>query len=155
VFGIETLLIVALITLVTGTIIGVAVGRAWIPPAQQKELEKRLSTATDELTHYQQDVAKHFLETSQRVAELTQCYRELHEHLAKGAMKLTNTEIGRQLLDAGGATDVIADVEEISIEPPRDWAPKVPGAQGMLSEEFGLKDNDEINEHTPTIRSRT
>lgn len=147
-FALESLLIIAVITFIVGGIIGVAVGRAWVPPERQKDLEKRLSSAKDELDAYQQDVAKHFMETSQRVGELTQSYRDLHEHLAKGALNLTNTEIGRQLLDAGASKEHITDLEGTSIEPPRDWAPKMPGSQGMLSEEFGLREHDDHDEHT-------
>lgn len=141
----ESLLITAVITLVVGIIIGVVAGRRWAPPEHQKDLEQRLTSAKDELDSYQQDVAQHFMETSKRVSELTQSYRDLHEHLAKGALSLTNTEIGRQLLDAGANKDHIPDLESTSIEPPKDWAPKMPGSRGMLSEEFGLRDYDDDN----------
>jgi uncharacterized protein len=154
VFTLSTLVIIALIALAAGTLIGIAVGRSWVPPAHQKALEQRLSSTQDELNNYQQEVAQHFIETSMRVSELTQSYRDLHEHLAKGAMKLTNTDIGRELLNAGVNNEAIADLEDMSIEPPRDWAPKVPGARGMLSEEFGLKEHDDHPEYSSPIKSR-
>lgn len=146
-FALESLIIIAVIALAVGVVVGIFVGRLWVPPEHQKDLEQRLSSAKSELDTYQQDVAQHFMETSKRVGELTQSYRDLHEHLAKGALSLANTEIGRQLLEAGANQDHITDLEGASIEPPRDWAPKMPGSQGMLSEEFGLKDHDDNAEH--------
>lgn len=145
-FALESLIVIAVITFIVGIIIGVVVGRAWVPPERQKDLEQRLSTAKDDLDAYQQSVAEHFLETSKRVGELTQSYRDLHEHLSKGALNLTNTDIGRQLLHAGVNKDGLTNLEGTSIEQPRDWAPKTPGSHGMLSEEFGLREHDD-NEH--------
>jgi len=74
-----------------------------------------------------------------------------------GAMQLTNTEIGRQLFAAGENEESSEKLNQASIEPPRDWAPKIPGSHGMLSEEFGLKDDDEslaVLENSPTGAKR-
>jgi uncharacterized membrane-anchored protein YhcB (DUF1043 family) len=144
VFPLESLFIVGIVMLIVGMIVGAVAGRAWIAPEQTKEIEHKLSEAKRELEQYQQGVAEHFSETAQKVRELTQSYKELHEHLALGAMQLTNTEIGRQLFAAGendGGEKAV--FSQTTIEPPRDWAPKIPGSHGMLSEEFGLKDEDE------------
>lgn len=151
-YALESLIIIAVITLIVGIVVGVLIGRSWVQPEHQKDLEQRLSSAKEELDTYQQEVAQHFMETSKRVGELTQSYRDLHEHLAKGALTLTNTDIGRQLLEAGVNKDAITNIEDMSIEPPRDWAPKVPGSQGMLSEEFGLNEHDENAEHTAAVK---
>lgn len=142
-FPLESLFIVGIVMLILGAIGGVIAGRAWIAPEQQKEIEQRLSDAKRELETYQHDVAQHFSETAQKVRELTQSYKELHEHLALGAMQLTNTEIGRQLFAAAENDEATQKLNQTTIEPPRDWAPKIPGSHGMLSEEFGLKDDDE------------
>ncbi len=142
-FPLESLFIVGFIALIIGAVIGVFAGRVWIAPEQHKEIEQRLAEAKRELESYQQDVAQHFGETAQKVRELTQSYRELHEHLALGAMQLTNTEIGRQLFAAGENDEGMQKLNPTQIEPPRDWAPKIPGSHGMLSEEFGLKDEDD------------
>lgn len=143
-FPLENLFIVGIVMLVVGVIVGVLAGRAWIAPEQTKEIEQKLSDAKRELEQYQHGVTQHFSETAQKVRELTQSYKELHEHLALGAMQLTNTEVGRQLFAAGeNEGNHKADVSQTPIEPPRDWAPKTPGSYGMLSEEFGLKEDDE------------
>jgi len=143
VFPLETLFIVGIVMLILGVAVGVSAGRACVAPEQTKEIEQKLSDAKRELESYQQDVAQHFSETAQKVRELTQSYKELHEHLALGAMQLTNTEIGRQLFAAGEGEVSEKTLNQVPIEPPRDWAPKIPGSHGMLSEEFGLKEEDE------------
>ncbi len=147
-FTLESFLILGVVMLIVGTIIGVIIGRSWVPPEQQKELEQRLNESKKELNGYQQSVAQHFLETSEKVGELTQSYRDLHEHLTKGALQLSNSEIGREVLAAGEATEVSETLEAVNIEAPKDWAPKTPGDHGMLSEEFGLE--DEKQEASPS-----
>lgn len=148
-FSLESFFMIGFVMLIVGVIIGIVIGRSWIPPTQQKELEQRLSDSKKELNDYQQGVAQHFVETSQKVSELTQSYRDLHEHLTKGALQLSNSEIGREVLDAGEATEVNESLDAVHIEPPKDWAPKTPGDHGMLSEEFGLKDTKEENVEQP------
>lgn len=141
-FPLETLIILGVVMLITGAVIGVVVGRTWVPSEQQRDLEHRLVSAKEELDEYQQDVAKHFMATSKKVSDLTQSYRDLHEHLATGALRLTSTEIGKELIDAGDTRAQLHQVEYSHIQPPKDWAPKTPGSHGMLSEEFGLSDHE-------------
>lgn len=151
-FAVETVFL-GLIMLVVGAIIGAIAARTWIPPVQQKELQQRLSSAQAELDVYQQDVAKHFMETSKQVEELTESYRNLHEHLSKGALQLASNEIGRELI-AAGERPISADrLEQTPVEPPKDWAPRVPGSHGMLSEEFGLKEHDAPDEPGPKLNA--
>lgn len=145
-FPLESLFIVGIVALLAGGFVGALAGRNWMAPAQHKEIEQRLADAKRELESYQQDVAQHFSETAQKVRELTQSYKELHEHLAMGAMQLTSTEIGRQLFAAADAEQPVQNLTQTPIEPPRDWAPKIPGTHGMLSEEFGLKDEDDTDQ---------
>jgi uncharacterized membrane-anchored protein YhcB (DUF1043 family) len=78
---------------------------------------------------------------------MTQSYRAIHEHLATSAIRLASPEIGRQLLKAGGSEMALTDedgnplLSAEDINPPRDYAPKVPG--GILSEDYGLSDNED------------
>ncbi len=155
-YPLETLLLLGIITLLAGGLIGLAIGRAWGGPSQQKELEHRLSGTEKELKDYHENVSSHFAETAKKVGELTQSYRELHEHLAKGAIELTNTEIGREVIEAGGhSTATISLDKKTPIEPPRDWAPKSPGSHGMLSEEFGLGEHKAAKSATGAKNTQT
>lgn len=154
-FSLEALVMVAAIVFCLGGLVGAIISRTLIPPTQQRELEQNLDTARKELDKYQQDVAQHFVETSKLVNNLTQSYKDVHEHLAKSAIQLTNPEISKQILAAGDGQLGIEGHEAVSNEefhPPKDWAPKTPGRVGTLSEEFGLQDDkDEENNATASV----
>ena len=146
----STLLLV-LVALALGVVIGTLLTRSLHPhEKQRKELEERLDKLQDEHKEYQHKVTEHFLTTSSLVNTMTESYRDLHEHLASSAMHLTNPEISRQLIDAGYgrissnlASDALANSIASEVpEPPRDYAPKVPG--GVLSEDYGLRNEDNV-----------
>ena len=142
-FSLEVLIMVSAIVFCVGGLLGALISRSMFPPEHQKQLEESLKSSKQELDHYQREVAKHFADTAELVQNLTQSYKDVHDHLAKGALNLTNPEITRQVLDAGDKTlgieakDVMDDQE---VEAPKDWAPKVPGQTGTLSEEYGLEE---------------
>ena len=69
---------------------------------------------------------------------------EINEHLASSALRLSSSEIGRELLKTNDLDlSVLASknetLNEENIDIPRDYAPKVPG--GVLSEEYGIDPN--------------
>ena len=74
----------------------------------------------------------HFSETSELINNLTQSYKDVHEHLADGALKLATADVSKRLIDAGDGNLTIGREEITAPEPPRDWAPK----SGQLSEDF-------------------
>jgi len=132
-----------------GGLLGALISRKFIPPTEQKNLENELGSTKEELSNYQHEVAEHFIATSKLINELTQSYKNVHEHLASGAIELTNPDISKQLLDAGEGTlhiDTSEPPTEDQVEPPKDWAPKTPGQSGTLSEEFGLKEAISANQ---------
>jgi len=159
-FSLEILIMVSAIVFCVGGLLGAIISRTLLPPEHQKELEQSLQLTRQELNQYQQDVAQHFADTSKLVNNLTQSYRDVHEHLAKGAIHLTNSEISKKILAAGDSNlglEVSDAINEIHAEPPRDWAPKTPGQTGTLSEEYGLND-DPVNDEVATedlSRSKT
>jgi len=149
-FSLEFLAMVSAIVFLVGCLLGAVISRKWVPPGQKKDLEQSLQLTRQELNQYQQDVAQHFAETSRLVHTLTQSYKDVHEHLAHGAIKLTNAEIGQQMLAAGEnklRREASELVEELRPEPPRDWAPKIPGEKGALSEDYRL--NEDETEEAP------
>lgn len=152
-FTLSTLVITAIAALLIGGAIGATAVKTMHPQEQlNRDLEKRLEKAEDKLKDYQEEVSEHFAETSQLVNNLTQSYKDVHEYLANSALKLTNPDISRQLIDAGDGKLLPADTEtpneDASTEAPKDWAPKTPGDKGQLSEDFGLdaqaKDGDKV-----------
>lgn len=140
----STLVVACLISLLVGGGLGAFLLYLFRAQVYSQELEQRLHDAEGTLQSYQRDVAEHFAQTSQLVNNLTQSYRDVHEHLANSAMKLATPAISRQILDsantnlAGGEKSYIS---EQNFEAPRDWAPKTAGAKGTLSEDYGLHDD--------------
>jgi uncharacterized protein len=149
VFTLSTLIITAVAALLAGGAIGAILVKSLHPQEQQnRDMEHRLESAENKLSDYQQEVSEHFAETSQLVNNLTQSYKDVHEHLANSALTLTNPDISRQLIEAGDGKLINSDTsgdkkDDTDTEAPRDWAPKNPGETGQLSEEFGLDKNQE------------
>lgn len=122
-----------------------------------RDLEKQLELSEKNLRRYQQEVTEHFVTVSHLTTNMAQSYRQIHEHLATSAIRLASPEVGRQLLKAGGSDLSLLDadgnplINAEDIQPPRDYAPKVPG--GILSEEYGLDDNDLSKDHPDAANS--
>jgi len=153
VYSFSAVVITGLICLLAGAGIGVLVAYVFRAKILGRDLEQRLHEAESSLQGYQRDVAEHFAQTSQLVNNLTHSYREVHEHLASGALKLATPAISRQILDSANnnlSGDTKAYIAEQRIEPPRDWAPKAPGAKGALSEDYDLRDDHHTNARMPT-----
>lgn len=144
------LIIVGLGMLIAGGIIGLAIGRYQSPNTRaKKEMEERLEKTQAQMNEYQRQVADHFAETANLVHNMNQSYKKVHEHLADSALKLTNPEISRQILEAannGPLLEAELKLSDTEVEPPRDWAPKNPGDKGTLSEDFGLNDKPATKE---------
>lgn len=145
-FSFTTLLIVATATFIVGCLITLLMTRTLSSSEQKtRALEARLQQAEENMVNYQQEVTEHFSETAQLVNNLTQSYKEVHEHLTGSALKLANVDISRQLLSANMSSS--GSVEDLSIaqedfEPPKDWAP----SEGTLSEGYGLNEEHDIPE---------
>lgn len=155
-YSLELVLIISLAALLFGLGLGVLLGRGRLGQGGSTQLANRLQQAESELENYQHQVAKHFVDTSQRISDLTQSYRELHEHLAEGAARLASPDISRKLLEAADAQSVVAEVvsqTDVSLEPPKDWAPKMPGQKGGLSDEYeGLDTTPPVGFTPPTYK---
>lgn len=133
----SVLILVGVLGLALGALLAFLATRNRQNVDRTQELEVRLKEANSKLEDFQLQVNQHFDQTSQLVNNLTQSYREVHEYLANSAMRLSSQDIGRQMLEAGSG-QLSDNDDDLSVLPPRDWAPKEPGAKGTLSEEFGL-----------------
>ena len=88
---------VAIILVALGGIAGALFMRFWGPQVKaNRDLENKLKEAENQLVSYREEVTQHFTETSRLVNNLTQSYRDVHEHLANSAMKLTSPTISQQ-----------------------------------------------------------
>jgi uncharacterized membrane-anchored protein YhcB (DUF1043 family) len=121
--------------------LGVLLGRSTSPAAQrQRDAERKLEQLLQDKKAYEDEVVEHFTDTARLLNNLTERYRDVHNHLAKGASTLCH---GRgpvsldRLQDNRNDTDIPADLADI--RPPLDYAPKTsPQEKGMLNEEFGI-----------------
>lgn len=140
----STLIVACLVSLIVGGGLGAFLLYLFRAQVYSQELEQRLHDAEGTLQSYQRDVAEHFAQTSQLVNNLTQSYRDVHEHLANSAMRLATPAISKQILDSANANLLSGEksyINEQNFEAPRDWAPKAAGAKGTLSEDYGLHDD--------------
>jgi uncharacterized membrane-anchored protein YhcB (DUF1043 family) len=144
VFSLATLLMVAATTFIVGCLLSLLLTRS-LSPSEKKSraLETRLQETEEKLSSYQEEVTVHFAQTAQLVNNLTQNYKDVHEHLAGGALKLANVDISRQLLSSGlndGENTKLNNTEE-AFQPPKDWAP----GTGALSEGYDLEEEEEAD----------
>ncbi|GAA6166236.1 YhcB family protein [Sessilibacter corallicola] len=155
-FSITALILTGVCCILVGGGIGYFIGSQFSTDKQAtKTMEARVERAEDELKSFQADVTEHFQQTSVLVNKLTETYRDVHEHLAGGAIKLANADIGKELVEGASKQWAQAQVtkellsEDSVVEPPRDWAPN----KGTLSESFGLENTqthpDEEKNPTP------
>ncbi len=152
-YSFSTLVVTGFLSLLIGGALGAAALYIFRTRFLSQNLEQRLHQAENNLQAYQRDVAEHFAQTSDLVNNLTQSYREVHEHLANGALRLATPAISRQIIDSANANVNSASkayLNEQRIEPPRDWAPKTPGSKGALSEDYDLHDDHHHGHDHPT-----
>jgi hypothetical protein len=107
-------------------------------PGKVEELEARVQELQRFHDDYREHVSEHFSATADLVHQMTESYRDVHQHLARGAQDLCSDEIAGKLLPSADQMRFGSD-EDDSREPPKDYAPKrTSGQSGALSESFGL-----------------
>ena len=150
-YSISTLLLTAIVALLTGIAVGMVYSRKFTAESQQqKEVEKHLERLQQQQKDYQHEVAEHFTDTAKLLSNLAESYRDVHNHLAGGAENLCKDKLPASVItrlpdssDEYGANDEAYE----NISQPLDYAPKSsPYETGMLNEEFGIeKDAEEAS----------
>jgi uncharacterized membrane-anchored protein YhcB (DUF1043 family) len=141
-FSREVLLAAGAVLAILGLLLGYMLGRRTSTAAQKyREVERKLDQVLQDKKVYEDEVVEHFTETAKLLNNLTESYRDVHNHLAKGAGTLCQG-LGpvslAQLENSRTSTEIPADLADI--QPPLDYAPKTsPSEKGMLNEEFGLE----------------
>ncbi len=128
--------------LVVGLVIGLLFGRRSSPAAQKyREVERKLDQVLQDKKAYEDEVVEHFSDTAKLLNNLTESYRDVHNHLAQGATGLCKGAgpiAMDRLEDSAASAEIPAHLADI--QPPLDYAPKSdPDEKGMLNEEFGLE----------------
>lgn len=146
--GMESTIIVAAASLVIGLIAGALLHKIFnAGNTKSRRLESKIDQLKDRHTHYQAEVSSHFSQTANLLRRLNTNYRDIFNHLAKGAEILGNDvefrdhasnkkEPKRRKPRGKDRRKLQLDY----VDPPRDYAPKSgPEEKGMLAEDFGVK----------------
>ena len=138
-FDTNTVLFFSFISIFIGLLIGIAVYKKnSISEKKVQQLTNELRETKEKNIAYQQDVTEHFKNTAILLGELTEKYKDIHQHLASGANELCKDENGNPLL-----LNPITSNENQSnyqIQQPLDYAPKKNATNsGTLSEDYGLE----------------
>ncbi len=142
-FSLSTLIITALACTGLGAVISLLVMRNSSHQQNNRQLQDSLQQAEGNLQGYQQEVSDHFTKTAELINNLTQDYKDVHEHLANSALKLSNAELSRSFIESANSqlpTSEQVTMHDENLEAPRDWAPKSPGKKGALSEDYGMEE---------------
>lgn len=148
-YSLELVLTAALGSVIAGIILGFFIAqRTSTSNNAQRQLEEQLSEMKQQQDHYQQEVSDHFMETAQLLNQLTNSYRDVHNHLAKGAQILAGDSVGDSLkaLPEDKQSTPGTKTAESMLTPPLDYAPKTANQPGMLNEEFGINKTRSIAE---------
>lgn len=141
VYSLEILIAAGAALLILGLVIGLLFGRRTSTAGQKhRDVERKLDQVLQDKKAYEDDVVEHFTDTAKLLNDLTESYRDVHNHLAKGAAALCQGEgpVSLERLETSGdAAEIPAHLADV--QPPLDYAPKTsPDEKGMLNEEFGL-----------------
>jgi uncharacterized membrane-anchored protein YhcB (DUF1043 family) len=163
---VENIWLISVAALVVGALIGYLMGRSG-GGNNQAEIAAQLEDTQQELENYKTEVNEHFEKTAALVNNLTNSYKEVHEHLARGAQGLCQPgsvdlslepAMQEKLTDESETTEAPSKEEDNAVPtPPLDYAPKTPDQEGMLSETFGLKEKEaeeDITTPTPDVAAQ-
>ena len=149
---------VVAITFFLGALIGYLYGQYYSSRySSRRNAQKEISDAEEKLKAFQQEVNSHFSALSTHSAKISESYRGIQEYLASSAIKLASPEVRQQILkvtvidDNFGSGNIEEDQNSGNLEPPKDYAPKVPG--GVLSEEYGLSNPNQYTDKTSELES--
>ena len=140
--GFSDLILVGIIALILGVGLGLVVSRFFAKgQPQSRRMAQQMDELQNEYTRYQAQVNEHFMETAHRMRRLNDSYRDMHEHLAHGATRLSSESDWQEVIGPPETKLRLhrADASEPGFEPPRDYAPKSgPQEKGTLAEDFGF-----------------
>lgn len=143
-YSLNILIAAGIALLLLGLGLGLLFGRGMSPANhRQRETELKLDQLLQDKKAYEDEVVEHFTDTARLLNNLTEQYRDVHNHLAKGASSLCQGR-GPVSMDRLGDDREGSEIPPhmADVKPPLDYAPKSsPDEKGMLNEEFGIERN--------------
>jgi len=89
----NNLILAAIAALIVGLIIGVLIGRSGQGSTlRQRRAEQQVEEVRNEYTRYQAQVNEHFMESAHLLRRFNDSYRDVNQHMARGANRLCNDE---------------------------------------------------------------
>ena len=147
-YSLVILIAIGAVALIVGLGLGLVFGRRNSNAGQKyREVERKLDQVLQDKKAYEDEVVEHFSDTAKLLNNLTESYRDVHNHLAQGAAVLCQGEgpISLDRLEDGRRSAEIP-AKLADVQPPLDYAPKTsPDEKGMLNEEFGLEEKGQTN----------
>ena len=142
-FDLGFLIFIGFICSIAGMLLGVGLYRNnSMSHKQAEQLKQQLNDAKAKNDAYQQHVADHFSQTALMLSDLTEKYKDIHQHLALGADQLCRDEEGHSLLIDNPLAAESNEADK-PVQQPLDYAPKSNTENsGTLSEDFGLEKVD-------------
>ena len=137
------LIMAAVAALVVGILIGVLLGRSTGQGSslRQRRTEQQVDELRNEYTRYQAQVNEHFMESAHLLRRFNDSYRDVNQHMAKGATRLCNDDELISELEQSAARRLKNESDDDGAEPPRDYAPREDSKDsGTLAEDYGLKE---------------
>ena len=143
-----------IMAMIVAGLLGVVLGRLskrflGSDKAQLDALNQALAQSEADQQEYRQQVAGHFTQTAMLLNDLTERYKDVHQHLASGADALCRDSDGHSLL--GGQAESLGAASSSALpgasseasaspQPPLDYAPKTETTEpGTLAEDYGLE----------------
>lgn len=145
--------IAGIVAFLAGTALGALLYKVFrSDEARVKALELKLQELSEEYENYKSSVHTHFNGTARLLSELTDSYRSVYQHLAKGAQNLCPDYISSQLsLENLGQPTLPGDSsatpprevpgDESEPAPPLDYAARSAAEarkKGALDEDYGI-----------------
>lgn len=118
-----------------GIIIGAALSKILNRGPKTAELQQKLEDTQEQFDSYQKEVGTHFQKTAELVNQLTQSYREVHEHLSKGAQEL-----------AQNTPDTLNSSEFKALSDQNSAKPDTPEKKAQEADSTETSDQDNIPE---------
>ena len=132
--------VIAILAAAVGIALGYFLNRRLYPVARRShEVEQQLHSLQEQHKNYRYDVNAHFNRTAELLSQLANSYREVHNHLARGAIDLCDPGAVKLLKMLPEQAPVLEEQQPVAVEPPRDYALRSPYETGILDEDFGLE----------------
>ncbi|MEH6562791.1 MAG: DUF1043 family protein, partial [Marinobacter sp.] len=118
------LILAAVAALIIGIVIGAVFSRSGQGSTlRQRRAEQQTEEVRNEYLRYQAQVNEHFMESAHLLRRFNDAYRDVNQHMARGANRLCNDEEWLAELAEETSRKRLEEVSENGAEPPRDYAP--------------------------------